>query len=127
MKFSTDGDVARSKSLAEFTKSRQARQSSVTVGLTSSHRVWVGVDVKKGSLPTSSSWEPKTGLALAALRRARAQEPESGSVPTFLLDFEEESSTRARVWVGADVFLLNSEEGSSPTSSSWEPETGSEL
>ncbi|KAD3192950.1 hypothetical protein FH972_027301 [Carpinus fangiana] len=43
MKFGTDGDEAKSKGLAEFTESWQARRSSVTAGLTSSHRVWVSV------------------------------------------------------------------------------------
>jgi hypothetical protein len=70
--------------------------------------VWVGVDVEKGSALMSSSWEPETGSALAALRRARAQEPEFGSVPMFPLDSEEVSTL---------AFLLGSEEGSSPTNS----------
>jgi hypothetical protein len=39
--------------------------------------------------------------------RAQAQEPE--------------------FWVVPNVFVLNSEEGSSPTSSLWEPKTGSAL
>jgi hypothetical protein len=54
------------------------------------------------------SWEPEIGSAVAALRRARAQKPESGSVPMFPLDSEEGSAL---------AFLLDSEEGSSPTSS----------
>jgi hypothetical protein len=45
---------------------------------------------------------------LVAPRRARAQEPESGSVPVFPLDSEE---------VSALAFFLDSEEGSSPTNS----------
>ncbi|KAE8125990.1 hypothetical protein FH972_020748 [Carpinus fangiana] len=108
MRFGTDGDEARSKSLAEFTESQQARQSSVTAGLISSHRVWVGVGVEKGSALMSSSWEPETGPMLVALRRVRAQEPEYGSVPMFPLDSEEGSAL---------AFLLDSEEGSSPTNS----------
>jgi hypothetical protein len=53
-------------------------------------------------------WEPETGSALAALRRVCAQEPESGSMPMFPLDFEEGSAL---------AFLLDSEEGSSPMNS----------
>jgi hypothetical protein len=45
---------------------------------------------------------------LVAPRRARAQEPESGSMPMFPLDSEEGSAL---------AFLLDSEEGPSPTSS----------
>ncbi|KAE8056007.1 hypothetical protein FH972_012810 [Carpinus fangiana] len=54
-------------------------------------------DSKEGSSPTSSSWEPKTGSGLAALKRARTQEPKSRLMPMFPLDSEEGSSIGARV------------------------------
>jgi hypothetical protein len=83
MEFGIDGDEARLKRLAKFTKSRQARQSSVTAGLTPSHRVWVGVGVEKGSALMSSSWELRDWVSA------------SGS--------EESSYIGAQFWVGADI------------------------
>jgi hypothetical protein len=49
------------------------------------------------------------------------------SRPVQRFTIKEGSGIGARVWVVPDVFLLDSEEGSSPTSSSWEPKTGSTL
>jgi hypothetical protein len=49
------------------------------------------LDSEEGSSPMNSSWEPETGSSLAALRRARTQEPEFGSAPMFLLDSEDGS------------------------------------
>jgi hypothetical protein len=46
------------------------------------------------------------------------------SRPIQRFTIKEGSGTRARVWVVPNVFLLDSEEGSSPTSSSWAPKTG---
>jgi hypothetical protein len=78
-------------------RSRPVQHFTIKEGSGTGARVWVVLDVfllnsEEGSSPTSSSWKPKTGSALAALRRARVQEPESGSVLMFPLDSEEGSS-----------------------------------
>ncbi|KAB8372639.1 hypothetical protein FH972_024740 [Carpinus fangiana] len=102
-------------------RSRPVQRFMIKEGSGTGARVWVVPDIflldsEEGSSPTCSSWEPKTGSALAALRRARAQEPESRSVLMFPLDSEEGSGIGARVWV---MSPLDSEEGSGIGAQVW--------